>query len=465
MLFRGFRGFIGVILLVVWVGALEYDAKFESAEHTYIGDHTRVLLFPTSNNNHTAGNYAAGNYTIMNARGLSLGTYGDIMSYADYFGARTIPAAVCSATNDANRQKAFLSVFDQLWLTNDQHYLNRIHEEIALEQTTVKLAQKINVEPSTLLWALSPTRYLNLIDSIVIGVSNLDHFNSCARMMYTVGHTMALQTARAAGSMWSTNPDQSIELLTKAYAMNAYSDHFLTDLFSTGHLRTPRKQLIEACPGVVSAAGTAKRMHDEDSYNGLFVSNDKGEKWFATGDHFLLDTISKDNLKRVINATQLSQDQIWNAFNQLNLPLPNPNLPLSYTPTVVNDARNTCPLYRQDSNGVLQIRSFENHCTDVRRLNNLNISTSCLIVDGGVNDTVGCGYREFVKGDCFGGGSSLVAAAEMVMFPPFITFDNCQHCFISTPSLLPSNSEPPTVPRPTLLFLLPSIFFQLVQLS
>lgn len=59
---------------------------------------------------------------------------------------------------------------------------------------------------------------------------NWDHFGADARAAYNAGHSKALEVAIAGD-------------LEKAYAMNAFADHFLEDLFSAGHLRTPRRYL------------------------------------------------------------------------------------------------------------------------------------------------------------------------------------------------------------------------------
>lgn len=59
---------------------------------------------------------------------------------------------------------------------------------------------------------------------------NWDHFGPDARTAYNAGHSKALEVAIAGD-------------LEKAYAMNAFADHFLEDSFSAGHLRTPRRSL------------------------------------------------------------------------------------------------------------------------------------------------------------------------------------------------------------------------------
>lgn len=58
-------------------------------------------------------------------------------------------------------------------------------------------------------------------------------------MAYCVGHTSALKLARQARDQAS---DQAkMEMLRTAYIHEAFAAHFLTDLFSSGHLRAPRR--------------------------------------------------------------------------------------------------------------------------------------------------------------------------------------------------------------------------------
>ena len=81
---------------------------------------------------------------------------------------------------------------------------------------------------------------------------NWDHFGADARTSYNAGHRTALQLAIAGE-------------LDKAYAMNAFADHFLEDSFSAGHLRTPRRLLhnnldpaADLCAKVCAVQGIGK---------------------------------------------------------------------------------------------------------------------------------------------------------------------------------------------------------------
>jgi hypothetical protein len=58
-------------------------------------------------------------------------------------------------------------------------------------------------------------------------------------MAYCVGHTSALQLARKARDQ--TSDEAKMKMLRTAYIHEAFAAHFLTDLFSSGHLRAPRR--------------------------------------------------------------------------------------------------------------------------------------------------------------------------------------------------------------------------------
>jgi hypothetical protein len=68
-----------------------------------------------------------------------------------------------------------------------------------------------------------------------LALHNVEHFpNGGAQQAWTRHHDTAMQEAFRAG--WSATPAR----LQKAYLYEAFGDHFLTDCFSAGHIRTPR---------------------------------------------------------------------------------------------------------------------------------------------------------------------------------------------------------------------------------
>lgn len=62
--------------------------------------------------------------------------------------------------------------------------------------------------------------------------------------------------------------------------------------------------------------------HDEDSANGLWVQNKRGESWPAYGDKQLNSEKSKRNFEQARNASQGSINEVWNAYKNNNIPDP-----------------------------------------------------------------------------------------------------------------------------------------------
>lgn len=101
--------------------------------------------------------------------------------------------------------------------------------------------------------------------------------------------------------------------LERAYATNAFADHYLTDMFSAGHVRTPRKALADHVTPSEVGSYLARYMHDEDSSFGLRVSSKDGQ-WTAYGDKRYFDAIDAGNADRVKAAVQRSVDEVFVAF-------------------------------------------------------------------------------------------------------------------------------------------------------
>lgn len=72
-----------------------------------------------------------------------------------------------------------------------------------------------------------------------IAFVNFDHFGSDAVTSYTAGHFYALQLARDAKQQG--NDEARSKGLNAAYFADAAACHYLTDLFSSGHHRAPRR--------------------------------------------------------------------------------------------------------------------------------------------------------------------------------------------------------------------------------
>ncbi|MDZ4326306.1 MAG: phospholipase, partial [Pseudomonas sp.] len=217
--------------------------RFEGGEHTAIGDNT-LLRFVKD-----APAVVASQVELHLPNGLAL-TYGQIVALGgDFYGIADKP--VSEGATAADRVQRFTEAFNSLAVLPASNaeaklILGVMQKEIA----AVKQAIKDGKQPHEAYDALGDTlseewnkitgggsfvsalyplgRYLKL------AANNADHFAEWALLAYIAGHTAALQQAVIAHN---TADDQSLEL---AYALNAFADHYLTDLFSAGHLRVPR---------------------------------------------------------------------------------------------------------------------------------------------------------------------------------------------------------------------------------
>lgn len=96
-----------------------------------------------------------------------------------------------------------------------------------------------------------------------------------------------------------------------AWAMNAVADHFLTDAFSSGHMRQDRAALTTSSSGQVSA----KIHHDLDNAFGVAVHNLRGDHWTAYGDNHLDDAADAAGLRIALDAEALSKADIQSALD------------------------------------------------------------------------------------------------------------------------------------------------------
>lgn len=93
-----------------------------------------------------------------------------------------------------------------------------------------------------------------------------------------------MRAALADGALSDAQKDAAVTVggaaLMRAYYMNAFGDHFGTDQFAAGHLRTPRPELVNFCSATPGGL-QANYMHDEDNRNGLPVKNGRGNRWYT----------------------------------------------------------------------------------------------------------------------------------------------------------------------------------------
>lgn len=344
--------------------AIPVEVFFDGIEHKTGGD---TIQIPYSLIDET---------NIINSQQFRIGTYGDIVAAGgDFFGPTQESDIICQGTTQQDREQRFLKAFNQMWSPDIEQdtfkeYMNAFYDIINSQKAIVdknKDTQKnipkelsdttqsfytdfgIKVASVFLLdnkidkdWSV--LRALNML------LYNDDHFGDCLSQTYTTGHYMAMKLA-AQASVLEDNDVEKNNTLMKAIAMNAFADHFLMDSFSSGHLRTPRKQIHSVCTDVLSAARQAMLNHDEDGRNGLWVRNLNGDEWFQMGDDNYFNI--KQNNTVLHKALNLSQTEVWESFFTRKIQQSNVIKLFPYPDTTKN---NTCSLMRVGDDGSIQIR-------------------------------------------------------------------------------------------------------------
>ena len=340
--------------------------RFEGGEHTAIGDNT-LLRFVKD-----APPIPASQAELHLPNGLAL-TYGQVVALGgDFYGIPDQP--ISEGSTAADRVQRFTNAFNSLAvLPASNAEAKLILGVMQKEMAAVKQAIKDGKQPheaydalgdslseewnkitggGSFVSALYPLgRYLKL------AANNADHFAEGALLAYIAGHTAALQQAVIAHH---TGDDTSLEL---AYAMNAFADHYLTDLFSAGHLRVPRKQLAAVVTPSDLGSLITRFMHDEDSKFGLNVRNGHGEQWHAYGDKRYFDAIDSANRAQVNLAVQVSADEVFAAYLSGIAPSPANFAALKRLPdlqAVLNPTGNFSPLFKVEGDKVLRRKDVNN---------------------------------------------------------------------------------------------------------
>jgi hypothetical protein len=188
----------------------------------------------------------AGKYPFKLPNGLAL-TYGQISGLGGDFYGTTQP--ISDGTTPEDRAARFNNAWGTLAVDTSRQPKEGNQILAALQQEVVAINNAVakGIDPSTiyailpdqtaLFEALTIDRPSNEPAYLGLAAINWDHFGDDARTAYTTGHTAALKVATSG---------TTLDNLLKAYAINAFADHFLQDLFSAGHLRTPRRALHSA---------------------------------------------------------------------------------------------------------------------------------------------------------------------------------------------------------------------------
>ena len=221
-----------------------------------------------------------------------------------------------------------------------------------------------------------------------LAIRNFDHFGSEAVIAYQTGHKLALRQAQQAGK--TTAGEKKSNLLKNALLLELYACHFLTDLFAAGHIRVPRKQLLnyltqasnqdlDSTPQLESVSSLhltvagffARKMHDEDGDVGLYVkpkshtlkeSQEKKSYWKAYGDGNFYQDSNKANARKACETMILALKDLQLAYEQkLDLTQLDKNLE-DYIPEAFSKADAESQLQ-----AMFEVKNNTLHCRDVSK--------------------------------------------------------------------------------------------------
>lgn len=119
----------------------------------------------------------------------------------------------------------------------------------------------------------------------------------------------------------------------EAFQIEAMGAHYISDLFSAGHVRVPRTELEAVCgggmagglmsghglesrlPGGVPAAGfLTKMMHDEDCLQGVTLTGIGAGSWTSYGDSAYFNAEGNENANRVVLAVIDGLEAVLHSF-------------------------------------------------------------------------------------------------------------------------------------------------------
>ncbi|KAJ6528628.1 hypothetical protein DFH09DRAFT_1371197 [Mycena vulgaris] len=337
---------------------------FESGEHEDIGDKVMLQFDGGKTVSGKDFAYPAG------AQGEHPLSYGLVVALAgDFYGkVKATPGdrEQLSDRWDTDRESSIVLAFKlaKSLSTDKKGYLVRVLKTMAEERTQVLagIAKGQDVAQIFRNIAVSYDKQYTWDTRgayALIALCNWDHFGEDAYKAYSAVHSAALRKATEAYS----HPEHAEDLLREAYFLEAYAQHFLTDLFSAGHLRTPRRALHrnffgdsgdeDEAPSIIDRMYAedrcAQKMHDEDCANGLWVRNARGDQWVVYGDKQLWSGKSCQNFMMAVNACQAGVDEVWRARQSGNPPIPADFEGLKWTPQVTADAIdpfNFSPMFR-----------------------------------------------------------------------------------------------------------------------
>lgn len=306
-------------------------------------------------------------------------TAGQIVALGgDFYGVPDKPICFAKGATEERLQKNRMRRFEAAYASLEKAPSNEVKDLIGIiagEKEIIQKAFKAGKKPNIALKSgdLSRNFHYSRISRYTffpypflfnryadLAVMNFDHFMDEARIAYAAGHAVALKTAAKAGR------DNDIKGLIRAFCQELFACHFLTDLFASGHMRTPRKALMDYVEAYrlrgglpIKGAGIvagflAKKMHDEDNQRGLRVENDYAE-WDAYGDKCFYNDDNENNAAQAQQAVISSLKEVHRVYGGEEPT----NDYLAWLPKIL-DEENDLPLFVVED-GVLKLRDEDGH--------------------------------------------------------------------------------------------------------
>lgn len=233
-------------------------------------------------------------------------------------------------------------------------------------------------------------------DYLKLSKNNIDHFAESAKSAYTAGHELALKLIDDIAEEYKKEIQdlKKIEQLThQVLAIEASAGHFLTDSFSSGHVRVPRKELYELktlfgipVPAAITGLFTLV-MHNEDGKNGVWVTDKlTGNVWKSYGDDSLLTGKGKDNRIKVCAAARMGMLEIIGQLKKAQgLDVQGEQYPKWGTiyqlfPEQCTDINSNQPLFKKDDQGQLLRRKDVNDPSCKEYMSNWWVGTTLLLL-------------------------------------------------------------------------------------
>jgi hypothetical protein len=241
-------------------------------------------------------------------------TYGEIVAFSGDF--------YESPTALFNEKPSSL---DWLWKSNN---LDGVREAFTHELTWIELPPNERgtayPDENVMLW-------WNAKHFAELALKNDSHFGWHNALTYVTWHERALKLA-ARASKESSAEAKSL-LWREAVYTNGFADHFLTDGFAAGHVRTPSAQIRRWAQvngkNKKFAGALVKLIHDQDGHvkelhseanhsknkGGLHVTNAQGAQWRARCDGQLFLTGTKDPaVEQAVEAVAASVEELLRVY-------------------------------------------------------------------------------------------------------------------------------------------------------